>query len=156
MYIYKRESFWFTNLQQLLIPYRQSSFHQTRHVTTCSPYWGYFDLRTGKFRPFRKPNDDPLFKNWHSNHPSSITGQLPIAINCSLGSDQQTSEETAHPYQNALRHSNFDHDLTLTLPQDTQAKHRRRSRSWNSLDQPIFQQECKHQHIGLEFLNLID
>ena len=28
-----------------------------------------FDLSTGKHKPYRKPNDDPLYINKHSNHP---------------------------------------------------------------------------------------
>ena len=40
-----------------------------------------FDLSTGKYKPYRKPNDDPLYINKHSNHPSSILRQLPTSIN---------------------------------------------------------------------------
>ena len=28
-----------------------------------------FDLNNGKFKPYRKPIDDPLYINRHSNHP---------------------------------------------------------------------------------------
>ncbi len=40
-----------------------------------------FDLNNGKFKPYRKPNDDPLYINRHSNHPPSIIKQLPTSIN---------------------------------------------------------------------------
>jgi hypothetical protein len=40
-----------------------------------------FDLNNAKHKPYRKPNDDPLYINRHSNHPPSITRQLPTAIN---------------------------------------------------------------------------
>jgi hypothetical protein len=40
-----------------------------------------FDLINAKYKPYRKPNDDPLYINRHSNHPPSITRQLPTAIN---------------------------------------------------------------------------
>ena len=36
-----------------------------------------FDLNNAKHKPYRKPNDDPLYINRHSNHPPSITRQLP-------------------------------------------------------------------------------
>ena len=36
-----------------------------------------FDLSTGKYKPYRKPNDDLLYINKHSNHPPSILRQLP-------------------------------------------------------------------------------
>jgi hypothetical protein len=32
-----------------------------------------FDLNNAKHKPYRKPNDDPLYINRHSNHPPSIT-----------------------------------------------------------------------------------
>ena len=36
-----------------------------------------FDPFTGKYKPYRKPNDDPLYIHKHSNHPPSILRQLP-------------------------------------------------------------------------------
>ena len=76
-----------------------------------------FDLNNAKHKPYRKPNDDPLYINRHSNHPPSITRQLPTAINkriALLSSDEQTFKESTPIYQKALRHSNFDHELTYT------------------------------------------
>ncbi len=73
-----------------------------------------FDLNNGKFKPYRKPNDDPLCINRHSNHPPSIIKQLPASINkriSALSADEQTFHESAPIYQNALRHSNFNHKL---------------------------------------------
>ena len=40
-----------------------------------------FDLINAKHKQYRKPNDDPLYINRHSNYPPSITRQLPTAIN---------------------------------------------------------------------------
>ena len=85
-----------------------------------------FDFSTGKYKPYRKPNDDPLYINKHSNHPSSILRQLPTSINkriSTLSSDKQTFEDAAPAYQNALGHSNFSHKLEYT-PHETQ-RHRR-------------------------------
>ena len=39
-----------------------------------------FDLATGKYKPYRKPNDDPLYIHKHSNHPPIILRQLPASI----------------------------------------------------------------------------
>ncbi len=69
-----------------------------------------FDLNNGKFKPYRKPNDDPLYINRHSNHPPSIIKQLPTSINkriSALSADEQTFHESAPIYQNALRHTQF-------------------------------------------------
>ena len=58
---------------------------------------------------------DPLYINRHSNHPPSIIKQLPTSpINkriSALSADEQTFHESAPIYQNALRHSDFDHKL---------------------------------------------
>ena len=39
-----------------------------------------FDLNSGKFWQYRKPNDSPLYINTRSNHPPTITKQLPYII----------------------------------------------------------------------------
>ena len=51
-----------------------------------------FDLNTGKFKPYRKPNDDPLYVNRHSNHPPSIIKQLPTSINKRISPFRQMSK----------------------------------------------------------------
>ena len=61
-----------------------------------------FDLSTGKYKPYRKPNEDPLYRNKHSNHPPSILRQLPTSINkriSTLSSDKQTFEDAAASVQ---------------------------------------------------------
>ena len=44
------------------------------------------NLREGSYRPHRKPNNDPLYINRHSNHPPSITKQLPASISKRISS----------------------------------------------------------------------
>ena len=39
-----------------------------------------FDLNTGSYRPYRKPNNDTGYINAKSNHPPSILKQIPAAI----------------------------------------------------------------------------
>ena len=39
-----------------------------------------FDLNTGSYRPYRKPNNDTRYANAKSNHPPSIRKQIPAAI----------------------------------------------------------------------------
>ena len=71
-----------------------------------------FDLTSGKHRPYRKPNDDPLYIHKHSNHAPSILRQLPVSINkriSTLSSDKETFQDAAPTYQTALGHSNFAH-----------------------------------------------
>ncbi len=116
-----------------------------------------FDLNNGKFKPYRKPNDDPLYINRHSNHPApSIIKQLPTSINkriSALSADEQTFHESAPIYQNALRHSNFDHKLDY-MKQASQKTRRNRHRNiiWFN---PPFSKNVK-TNIARNFLCLID
>ena len=115
-----------------------------------------FDLSTGKYKPYRKPNDDPLYINKHSNHPSSILRQLPTSINkriSTLSSDKQTFEDAAPAYRNALGHSNFSHKLEYT-PHETQRPRRNRQRNviWFN---PPFSKNVK-ANIARSFLHLVD
>ena len=116
-----------------------------------------FDLNNGKFKPYRKPNDDLLlYINRHSNHPPSIIKQLPTSINkriSALSADEQTFHESAPIYQNALRHSNFDHklDYMKQAPQKTR-RNRQRNIIWFN---PPFSKNIK-TNIARNFLCLID
>ena len=67
-----------------------------------------FDLATGKYKRYRKPNDDPLYIHKHSNHPPSILRQLPASVNkriSTLSSDKQVFDDAVQTYQNELRHN---------------------------------------------------
>ena len=98
-----------------------------------------FDLSYGKFKPCRKPNDDPLYIDRHSNHPPGIKKQLPTSINkriSHLSLDEQTFQETAPLYQNALRHSNFNHKLGY-IKETPQQLRRNRQHSIIQLNPPF-------------------
>ena len=115
-----------------------------------------FDLSTGKHKPYRKPNDDLLYINKHSNHPPSILRQLATSINkriSTLSSDKQTFEDAASAYQNALGHSNFSQKLEYT-PHETQRPCRNRQRNviWFN---PPFSKNVK-TNIAHSFLHLVD
>ena len=113
-----------------------------------------FDLSTGKYKPYRKPNDDLLYINKHSNHTPSILRQLPTSINkciSTLSPDKQSFEDAAPAYQNALGHSNFSHKLEYT-PHETQRP--RRSGQCNVIwFNPPFSKNVK-TNIACSFLHL--
>ena len=70
-----------------------------------------FDLTNGTYKPYRKPNDNPLYINRLSNHPPTITRQLPTSINTrinKLSYDEQTFNSAKALYNEALKQSNFD------------------------------------------------
>ena len=115
-----------------------------------------FDLSTGKYKPYRKPNDDPLYIHKHSNHPPSILRQLPASINkriSTLSSDKQVFDDAVQTYQNALGHSNFSHKLEY-MPHVTQQPRRNRQRNiiWFN---PPFSKNVK-TNIARSFLKLVD
>ena len=65
-----------------------------------------FDLTSGKHRPYRKPNDDPLYIHKHSNHPPSILRQLPVSINkriSTLSSDKENFSRCSTYISNRTR-----------------------------------------------------
>ena len=45
-----------------------------------------FDLNSGTYKPYMKPNNPPLYSNKGSNHPPSIIKNLPAAVNLRLSS----------------------------------------------------------------------
>ena len=51
------------------------------------------DLSTGKYYPYRKPDNNPLYINVNSNHPPSIIKQLPKSISTRISSLSCNSEE---------------------------------------------------------------
>ena len=115
-----------------------------------------FDLSTGKYKPYRKPNDDPLYIHKHSNHPPSILRQLPASINkriSTLSPDKQVFDDAVQTYQNALGHSNFSHKLEY-MPHVTQQPRRNRQRNiiWFN---PPFSKNVK-TNIARSFLKLVD
>ena len=51
------------------------------------------DLKSGKYSPFRKPNNQPLYINVLSNHPLVIKKQLPSMISTRLSGLSCNREE---------------------------------------------------------------
>ena len=50
------------------------------------------DLNSGLYKPFMKPNDNPLYVNKSSNHPPSILRNIPAAVNKRLSGISATEE----------------------------------------------------------------
>ena len=113
------------------------------------------NLNTGKYYPYRKPNDTPLYVCKKSNHPPSIIKQLPKMINrrlCDISYDQEEFDKSAPMYQKALKESGFSHQLEYTPPQTPGAKRNRRKTIWFN---PPFCKSVKTK-VGSYFLKLID
>ena len=40
----------------------------------------FFNFTNGTFKPYRKPNDSPVYIHVNSNHPPSIIKELPMSV----------------------------------------------------------------------------
>ena len=120
------------------------------------------DLTNGKFTPYRKPNNEPLYVNSRSNHPPSIIKQIPKSINqrlLTLSSDQQSFEESKPFYENALKQSDYNVSLqysttttaSTTTPPSTKRR-RRRNVIWYN---PPFSKSVK-SNVARNFLQLLE
>ena len=72
-----------------------------------------FDLPSGKYWPYRKPNNEPLYIHSKSNHPPSILKHLPKNINDRLSSiscDEAEFDKAKPAYEQALKNSGFNNN----------------------------------------------
>ena len=63
------------------------------------------NLSNGKYYPFRKPNNEPVYINVKSNHPPTILRHLPAAINrriSNLSGNEEEFQKTSGPYNATL------------------------------------------------------
>ena len=72
------------------------------------------NLSNGKFYPFSKPNNEPVYINAKSNHPPTIIKHLPAAINrriSNLSCNEEEFHKASGPYNAALRASGYTTNL---------------------------------------------
>ena len=80
-----------------------------------------FDLVKEIYQPYKKPNDDPLYINIKSNHPTSILQQLPKSISkriWEISSNEHIFNQSILYYKNALRRSRYNISLKYTPTQN--------------------------------------
>ena len=68
------------------------------------------DLTTGTYKPFMIPYNTLLYVHKDSNHPPSITKNIPESINkrlSNISSNESIFDEAAPPYQEALKKSGY-------------------------------------------------
>ena len=79
-----------------------------------------FDLQNNSYKPYRKPDNLPVYIGKHSNHSPTILNELPKTIAKRI-SDLSSSENIFHDaipvYKEALRKSGFTSDLIYTPKQ---------------------------------------
>ncbi|OOZ57026.1 hypothetical protein, partial [Solemya velum gill symbiont] len=70
------------------------------------------DLNSGKYGPYTKPNNTPLYVHSRSNHPPNIIKNIPEAINkrlTEISYDEETFQKAIPIYQDALDRSGYKH-----------------------------------------------
>jgi hypothetical protein len=117
-----------------------------------------FNLSTGTFQPYNKPNDRPLYINTKSNHPPCIIKSIPESISRRINNISSNKEmfDAAAPYYNqALSASGYGEIIEFKPSSPTRqptARRRVRNVIWFN---PPFSTNVK-TNIASRFLKLID
>ena len=117
-----------------------------------------FDLRNGIFKPYRKPNDRPLYVNKSSNHPPSVIKAIPASVNkrlSGISSSQKEFDAAKGDYQNALKDSGYSEELSYEKPEThtTKANKNRKKRDILWFNPPF--NMTVTTNIGARFLKLV-
>ncbi len=115
-----------------------------------------FDLSNNSYKPYREPNNEPLYINRLSNHPPPIIRELPKAVNKRINAqscDRQTFDRAAPTYNDALSKSNFNVQLEYEQHNNTNKRQtRQRNVLWYN---PPYSKNVK-TNLAQNFLQLID
>lgn len=118
------------------------------------------NLNNGKYSPYNKPNNVPLYVHCKSNHPPQIIKNIPASINQRLNeisSDAESFNKSAEHYQTALDKSGYNFQLKYvnkpcTNENAENKRKRRRNIIWYN---PPFSKNTK-TNIGKTFLKILD
>ena len=70
------------------------------------------------YKPYKKPNDTPLYIDRQSNHPQNIIRNIPDMVSkrlSKLSNDEQSFNSMKHHYESALRHSGYTEPLPYQI-----------------------------------------
>ena len=114
------------------------------------------NLKSGKYWPYCKPNNQPLYIHQHSNHPSAIKKQLPLMLADRLSSLSYNREEFTRAipeYEEAMQRSGHPGGLQYIIPPSS---HKRKSRKRNIVWFNTPFSEHVKTNIGKVFLHLLE
>ena len=114
------------------------------------------NLKTGKYYPYRKRDNNPLYINANSNHPPSVIRQIPASISTrisGLSCDSDEFNKTSQVYNDALKSSGYKEKIRYDQNQN-QRNQRNRPRNiiWFN---PPFSQNVE-TNVAKSFLQLVD
>ena len=115
------------------------------------------DLTTGKYKPYNKPGNIPLYINVKSNHPPNIIKNLPESISRrinKLSSDKSVFDNSKDLYNNALSSSGFKQKIKFdpVFNNTNQNKNRKRKIIWFN---PPYSSNVL-TNIGRNFFRILD
>ena len=91
-----------------------------------------FDIKSATYCPYRKPSNELLYINKHSNHPPSIINQIPSMINNQISENSCNKnhfDKAAPDYNIALKNSRFNENVTY-IPSPSKRQTRNRQIIW--------------------------
>ena len=94
-----------------------------------------FDLKSATYYPYRKPNNEILYINKHSNYPPSIINQILSMISNRISEnscDKNHFDKAASDYNIALKISGFNENVTY-IPSLSKCQTRKRQIIWFSI-----------------------
>ena len=117
------------------------------------------NLKTGKYQPFNKPDNNPLHIKILLNHRSVIIKNLPDNISKginTLSTDKTTFDKSKYLYTNPLAESEFKHKITFQKQQNiskvkNNTKNRKRRIIWFT---PLYNLNVSI-NIGKKFFSLL-
>ena len=117
------------------------------------------NLKDGSYKPYRKPNDTPLYIHKLSNHPPNIIKNLPDMINKRLNdisSNKEVFDEAKGDYERALKSSGYDRKLEYIHDKTSPAAKTRRQRQRKIIwfNPPFSTNVCTN--VGRKFFALLD
>ena len=74
-----------------------------------------FNLNDQTYEPYRKPNNNPVYINKHSNHPPKLINEVPKAISkrfTSISCNKNVFDRNIGIYNTALKNTGFHQTLT--------------------------------------------
>ena len=116
------------------------------------------DLQSGKYYPYTKEGNVPLYVHRKSNHPPSILKNIPESINkrlSEISSDKECFDNAKGVYQEALNKSGYHHNLSFnSTPNQTPRTRINRKRNILWFNPPY--SKNVETNVGKCFLSLID
>ena len=127
----------------------------TTNLKTVNFFDVTFNLCTGKYQPYKKPNGTPTYINVNSNHPPNIINAFPNNISkriSNISSDKATFDNAAPSYNDVLSMSVYKENLTYQQDLTPSKKVRQTKITWFN---PPYSVNVE-TNIGKTFLKLID